>query len=677
MQKVEVNDLPPKPAVVKNRVQDVIIIKRNGFGDKQMVVPPPPMKTFINQSNSNNEDSSNTTTTTTTTSTSTTNNSTSKSNKSTPLNKQFGQSKLQDSSPKPKARPIIPPPKIITQIPADPHNILKKQKIDTKLLFPKSPIRRRPKPIRSISKDSSTKESTPNPNNLEKNPNLNSSTPQNENKMEKNQDNSENLKSIVDLRDDTASPDFFDDIDNDHDMGGFSPSISPNSSRRNSTNINNISESFNKDNNDKSEDLSDIAKMYAENNTIAKNIGDNKTLEEQIPILIKAQPLDTNEYASHIQKLAKILYDEKYDPKYGEKLHLKFLELLDIIEEFVNYSNPLKSQLYLIIERNFDILIQIGTNYKILDISTKVIRFLTTVMINLNYWELYNLLQWKPSIYHFINLINLDINEIYQKFLNDYQNYSYNKIQQPLPFPRSRIRMRKRKIKKIIDDLDLTAEEKERTAKFFSLNPDTADHDRYIADIVSGRNKQKRTFRPDVKLQHHKIIKKPIPQADKSTAKSSNYDPDVVHECQLPSAEIPHKLCLRRFSRKYELIRHQETVHSKKKKLFKCYVCVKQNPGVGPRIFTRHDTLAKHIRVNHEIFGKEAKAEVAYSKKHAEVVEEGDITVHVGRRKTKVDFELRAHMERTGSDSFGGYLETSDLESGDEEVIFNDPNRQI
>lgn len=92
---------------------------------------------------------------------------------------------------------------------------------------------------------------------------------------------------------------------------------------------------------------------------------------------------------------------------------------------------------------------------------------------------------------------------------------------------------------------------------------------------------------------------------------------------------------------------------------------------MGPRIFTRHDTLAKHIRVNHEIFGKEAKAEVAYSKKHAEVVEEGDITVHVGRRKTKVDFELRAHMEKTGNESFGGYLETSDLESGDEEVVFN------
>lgn len=72
------------------------------------------------------------------------------------------------------------------------------------------------------------------------------------------------------------------------------------------------------------------------------------------------------------------------------------------------------------------------------------------------------------------------------------------------------------------------------------------------------------------------------------------------------------------------------------------------------------------------------KAEVAYSKKHAEVVEEGDITVHVGRRKTKVDFELRAHMEkRKSSGDDTNYLETSDLESGEEEVTFNNKDNPI
>ena len=420
----------------------------------------------------------------------------------------------------------------------------------------------------------------------------------------------------------------------------------------------------------------DIDKIFSRlSNATASNSPnvDNLLLEHQISILIKALPLSTEEYANHLNKIANILVEEKFDPKHTTALHNKYRELMDMVEQFVNFADPLKSQLYLVIERNFEIMMKISTSYKSLEISTLTIRFLTTVFMNLNYWELYNLLTWKPVIYHFLNLIGLDIHECYQRFLNDYEYYSYDKVKQPLALPRSRARARKRKIRKMIDDLEMTAEEKERTQQFFSLNPDTADHDKYVADIISGANKQKRTFRPDVKLEHHKIIKKPVhaPTYDRAAGKSSNYDPDVVHECQLPSAEVPHKLCLRRFSRKYELIRHQETVHSKKKKLFKCFVCVKQNPAVGPRIFTRHDTLAKHIRVNHEIFGKEAKAEVAYSKKHAEVVEEGDITVHVGRRKTKVDFELRAHMEKTGNESFGGYLETSDLESGDEEVVFN------
>lgn len=419
------------------------------------------------------------------------------------------------------------------------------------------------------------------------------------------------------------------------------------------------------------------------NATVNTKRVDDLLLEHQISILLKSSPMDTEEYANHLNRIATVLFEAKFDPKYTTPLHEKYTALLDIVQDFVSLANPLKSQLYLVIERSFEVMMKISTSYKSLDISAATIRFLTTVFMNLNYWELYNLLTWKPVIYHFLNLIGLDIHECYQKFLNDYEYYSYENIKQPLALPRSRVRSRKRKIRKLNDDQEMTAEEKERTERFFSLNPDTADHDKYVADIVSGANKQKRTFRPDVKLEHHKIIKKPVNPTtyDRVVNKSSNYDPDVVHECQLPSAEIPHRLCLRRFSRKYELIRHQETVHSKKKKLFKCYVCVKQNPGVGPRIFTRHDTLAKHIRVNHEIFGKEAKAEVAYSKKHAEVVEEGDITVHVGRRKTKVDFELRANMGQKGgtggggaggaNESFGGYLETSDLESGDEEVVFN------
>ncbi|RCK67624.1 Filamentous growth regulator 15 [Candida viswanathii] len=412
------------------------------------------------------------------------------------------------------------------------------------------------------------------------------------------------------------------------------------------------------------------------------------TKDEEIDILLTWSPSNLVEYSNHLNKIATILDSGNFNTtKYVSSLHAKLTELFDSLVRFFDLDNPLKSQLYLIIDVNFDVLIKLSTNYKVLEISAACIRFLSTVFMNLNYWEVYNLLIKKPVLYHFLTLINFDLNECYTRFINDYSKFTYNKVQQPLVLKsRSRSRVSRRRRNKSSSsgpggmpelpspEEELTPEERlQRSQAFFSLNPDTSDHDRYVADIISGANKQKRKFRPDVKLEHHKIIKKPQPVADKPSTKSSNYDPDVVHECQLPSAEEPHKLCLRRFSRKYELIRHQETVHSKKKKLFKCYVCVKQNPGVGPRIFTRHDTLAKHIRVNHKISGKEAKAEVAYSKKHAEVVEEGDITVHVGRRKTKVDFELRAHMEkRKSSGDETNYLETSDLESGEEEVTFND-----
>ncbi|CAI5756776.1 unnamed protein product [Candida verbasci] len=397
-------------------------------------------------------------------------------------------------------------------------------------------------------------------------------------------------------------------------------------------------------------------------------------IEQKINILINSNPLNIEEYANHLNKLGELLYDGDFDSIHLNNLHNKLTSLMNSLNNYLDPQSPLNNRLYLIIEKNFDILIKLSTNYKFVEISTLSIRYLTTVFMNLNYWEIYNLLTWKPSIYHFLKLIHFDLDECYQKFLKDYSNYSYDKVAQPIIKKRIRLTKRRR-LDRLTDEeyfMHLTPEEREaRSSQFFSLNPDTTDHDRYIADIVSGASKEKRRFRPDVKLEHHKIIKKPIPIIDKGSTKSSNYDPDVVHECQLPSAEEPHKLCLRRFSRKYELIRHQETVHSKKKKLFKCYVCVKQNPGIGPRIFTRHDTLAKHIRVNHKIGGKEAKAEVAYSKKHAEIVEEGDITVHVGRRKTKVDFELRAHMEKRKLSGDERYVETSDLDSGEEEFTYN------
>lgn len=332
----------------------------------------------------------------------------------------------------------------------------------------------------------------------------------------------------------------------------------------------------------------------------------------------------------------------------------KFTFLVQLLPQFVETENPATSQLYIVVERCFDVFIKISTNLQSLEVANVTIAFLSSVILNLNYWELYNVLQWQPAIYQFLTLINFDLNECYSRFVNDYKKYAYKQGTIPENVLAHAAEVKER-MRRDADQSQSPTPEAEGEKQPVSLITKELreDHDKFVLEQMEEKEKpiprERRKIRVDAKLAAHRIIKRTESELA-ANSRSSNYDPDVVHECQLPlSSEDPSKLCLRRFSRKYELIRHQETVHSKKKKLFKCFVCVKQDPAIGPRIFTRHDTLAKHIRVNHRISGKEAKAEVAYSKKHAEIVEEGDITVHVGRRKTKVDFELRAHMERKGS----------------------------
>lgn len=380
----------------------------------------------------------------------------------------------------------------------------------------------------------------------------------------------------------------------------------------------------------------------------------NLPLGTTIDALCKGVPRTGEDYAEHVYKVASTLYKDGRDltAEQESQLLAKFDALAALYADFSSSQHPSSSKLYLTVERCFDLFIRIATGAEKLPFATSVMRYLTTVLMALNYWELYNLLNWKPAIYQFLDLIGLDLHEYYSRFVRDMKSFEYEEPE--VPYSDMRLAARTKWNRRQAMELKM--------AQAASYSPDFDDgekdsdslerleeNDNFVA--VKGQEKQRNTprerrkVRVDLKLAAHRIIKK---ATIKEGSKLLNYDPDVVHECRLASPDEPDKLCLRRFSRKYELIRHQETVHSKKKKLFKCFVCVKQDPKNGPRIFTRHDTLAKHIRVNHRISGKEAKAEVAYSKKHAEIVEEGDITVHVGRRKTKVDFELRAQMEQKG-----------------------------
>lgn len=371
-------------------------------------------------------------------------------------------------------------------------------------------------------------------------------------------------------------------------------------------------------------------------------------MAETMSVLCNSEPQVVSEYAELLSKAGTLLHEGQLEEPYGLALENRFIALTESLPHYLALEHPAASQLYVIAERCFDILIKLSMNDSKPSLSSHTIKFLTSIMINLNYWEIYNLIRWKPAISLFLALIKFDMNDCYKNFIKNYSNFKHRQVQYPSAMVEkfSILRAKRRR------ERDRRFSE----ASMYDGEDDRESHEDHDKADQKAKEKKKKV---DAKLSAHRVIKKP--ELKSASARSSNYDPDVIHECQLPSAEEPGKLCLRRFSRKYELIRHQDTVHLKKKKLFKCFVCVKQDPVMGPRIFTRHDTLAKHIRVNHRISGKEAKAEVAYSKKHAEIVDEGDITVHVGRRKTKVDFELRAHMSKRGA-----------REAPDGSIIFDD-----
>ena len=53
-------------------------------------------------------------------------------------------------------------------------------------------------------------------------------------------------------------------------------------------------------------------------------------------------------------------------------------------------------------------------------------------------------------------------------------------------------------------------------------------------------------------------------------------------------------VCNKRFSRSYDLVRHQDTIHAKVRKTFKCHLC-----GDKSKTFSRTDALSRHLRVKH------------------------------------------------------------------------------
>lgn len=95
------------------------------------------------------------------------------------------------------------------------------------------------------------------------------------------------------------------------------------------------------------------------------------------------------------------------------------------------------------------------------------------------------------------------------------------------------------------------------------------------------------------------------------------------HHCDLvnPATGVP---CNKQFSRPYDLVRHQETIHASKKKVFRCVICegrLDGGPGNGKqKTFSRGDALSRHIKVKHGLGGKEALELINKAKENVEYV---------------------------------------------------------
>lgn len=95
------------------------------------------------------------------------------------------------------------------------------------------------------------------------------------------------------------------------------------------------------------------------------------------------------------------------------------------------------------------------------------------------------------------------------------------------------------------------------------------------------------------------------------------------HQCDLinPSTNKP---CNKQFSRPYDLIRHHETIHAAKKKIFRCVICEgRYNGGRGNgklKTFSRGDALSRHIKVKHGLVGEEALDLINEAKANVEFV---------------------------------------------------------
>ncbi|CAK9438524.1 uncharacterized protein LODBEIA_P27480 [Lodderomyces beijingensis] len=102
-------------------------------------------------------------------------------------------------------------------------------------------------------------------------------------------------------------------------------------------------------------------------------------------------------------------------------------------------------------------------------------------------------------------------------------------------------------------------------------------------------------------------------------AEISANNPD--HRCDLINPTTG-QMCNKQFSRPYDLIRHQNTIHASLKKIFRCVICEgRYQGGTGngkEKTFSRGDALSRHIKIKHGLVGEEAIQLINEAKENVE-----------------------------------------------------------
>lgn len=90
-----------------------------------------------------------------------------------------------------------------------------------------------------------------------------------------------------------------------------------------------------------------------------------------------------------------------------------------------------------------------------------------------------------------------------------------------------------------------------------------------------------------------------------------------IYTCMIMNAITRHP-CSAQFSRSYDLTRHQNTIHAKKKTVFRCSECIRLFGHEGyQKTFSRLDALTRHIKSKHEDLSLEQRQEVTkYAKEN-------------------------------------------------------------